>query len=98
MANLHQDNVRIQVLISTDTPQGRFNDALYFSKEEFDALSEDALDAIKTQRVNSWVSSVQEASKREYIPTTKDIEEQKAALQIQIDELDAKLLEVAKTK
>lgn len=75
MASLKQNNVRIQVLISEDTELGKFNDALYFTPSEFEALTDEQVAQTKASRAQAWVDSVKEASSRETSePTKEDLE------------------------
>ena len=98
MANLNQPDVRVQVLINKDTAQGQFQDAVYFSKEEFDALDESALTALKEKRASDWVASVESASRVEYTPTEEELMAQKLALQEEIAQVDGKLLVMTNAK
>lgn len=67
MAILNQENVRVQYFISKDTEIGQFNDALYFTAQEFTLLSEQKLQEMVDARANAWVASVKEASNRETV-------------------------------
>ena len=49
---------RIQVRIKVQTDVGEFNDALYFSKEEYEALTQSEIEIMKQARVDAWVNSV----------------------------------------
>jgi hypothetical protein len=98
MASLNNEEVRIQVLINKDTEQGRFQDAVYFSKAEFEALSDSELENIKNQRANNWVNSVKAASKVERVVSKEDLEAEKASLLEALSEVDAEIAEVSKTK
>jgi len=91
MANINQEGVRVQVLITEETEKGRFQDALYFSKAEFDSLTEEELLAKKKDRKDKWVKSVKDASKVEYTPTVEDLSAEKAELEAQLAEVNAKL-------
>lgn len=95
MANLNNENVRIQVLVTKDTPIGRYQDALYFSPDEFNAISQDDVDAMAQKRADDWVASVQAASKIDYVPTAEELQAQKADLQAQLDAVDTQLAEVS---
>lgn len=75
MAILNQDNVRVQYLISKDTEIGKFNDALYFTAQEFTLLPEPALQAMVDERANAWVASVKEASNPKEEVTEAVVEE-----------------------
>lgn len=98
MANINTEGVRIQVLINKDTEQGRFQDAVYFSKEEFDALSDSDIESIKEERASNWVASVQAASKIERVVSKEDLEAEKVALVEALSEVEAELAVVSKKK
>jgi len=63
MASLNDPDVRIQVLIRKDTPHGSFSDALYFTRAEFDALSNQAVRDMANARKDAWVQAVKDASR-----------------------------------
>lgn len=87
----NNENVRVQVLISEDTVHGRFQDAIYFSLEEYNNLTEEALQSAKDARVNAWVESVTNASKVEYVPTKEDLQSEKAELSARLVEVEQQL-------
>ena len=46
----------MQIIFESETPHGKFCDALYF---EDDAIPDDAtIEAMKQQRVNNWITAV----------------------------------------
>ncbi len=61
MADLNQQNVRIQVLVSRDTEHGTFTDALYFTPEEFQSLPEERIEELSTERVDNWIALIEQA-------------------------------------
>lgn len=61
MANLNQPGVRVQVMIEEDTEEGFLRDAIYYSPEEFDALTETQLKKAKKDRKDNWVNACREA-------------------------------------
>ena len=62
MASLNDPDVRIQVLIKKDTKHGQFNDALYFTKAEYDALTNREVKDMAAARKDAWVAAVDDAS------------------------------------
>lgn len=94
MANLN-NNTKIQVLISEQTELGVFNDAMYFSPDEYIALSDEKLESLKKQRVTNWVNSVKESSTMERpLPTEEELIAQKNELLSQVDEIESKIEEL----
>lgn len=63
MASLNNPDVRIQVMIRKKTQHGQFSDAMYFSKEEYDALTNQEVRALAEARKDAWVQAVKDASK-----------------------------------
>ena len=83
----------IQIKIRRETPDGVFNDAIYMTKDEREALTDEQIQDMKQARVQAWRDSVQ-ASKLRPPPKKQDLKgekdaliEQKAAIQVRIDEL-----------
>lgn len=81
-------NVRVQVLIEAKTAEGTFKDALYYTKAEFDALSDAQIEAAKAARVTNWVNAVKAAKTAPPLVMTK------AELQAQLDELNKQVVEL----
>jgi hypothetical protein len=53
------DKVQIQILFTKETVDGiSFTDALYFSPEEYATLSEEQIEALKQERFDKWIYSV----------------------------------------
>lgn len=85
----------IQIKIQRDTPDGVFNDAIYMTKDEREALTDEQIQDLKQARVQAWRAAVQ-AAKNRPAPTKQDLKdekdallEQKALIQARIDELTA---------
>lgn len=92
MADLNQPNVKIQYRIKENTKNGEFNDAIYYTKEEFEALDQSVVDAQVALRVTNWVKLVDEQSKIvPQEPTQEELEAQKAELERQLGEVNDKL-------
>ena len=48
----------IQIIFERGTDPYLYRDALYFTQEQFDALTEEEIEAMKDQRYNSWYDLV----------------------------------------
>jgi hypothetical protein len=86
-------NIRIQVLIKEQTEVGEFQDALYFTEEEYASLSEKDIQKMIDTRIENWVNQVQNPPIPEE-PTKEDLESQKIELQKHIDEVELKISEI----
>lgn len=94
MADLNAEGVTIQVAISKETVYGLFNDSLHFTLDEFQALTDEEVEAEKTKRIDEWVAFVEsESAKQPEEPTEAELLAWKAELQGQIAEIDSKLNE-----
>ena len=94
------DSVKVQVRFSKRTAQGvEFNDALYFTQEEYAALSPEQLEAMKQARFDNWQEIVITASNRPpVVPTRQELEQRRAELELhrqsvvsEINELDRQI-------
>lgn len=88
-AATYDSTVRVQVIVEAKTPEGNFRDAIYYSKAEFDALSDAQVQADKAARVTAWVAAVQAAKTAPPPP-----EPTKAELQAQLDELTKQVADI----
>ncbi len=52
------EEVRIQVIFREETPYGTYQDALWFSQSEYDALTPEALATMKQLRIDNWIKVV----------------------------------------
>lgn len=60
------DTVLIQVRFTKVTEDGvQFNDALYFTEEQWAAIADAQLEALKTERFESWKAAIAAASQSE---------------------------------
>lgn len=82
MASLNDPDVRIQVLINKDTNQGRFNDAMYFTADEYNALSNQQVKDMANARKDAWVRAVKDAAKNARVITKAE----KLAFKAQLDQ------------
>ena len=69
MANLNGPNVRVQVLIR----EGDYNDALYFTVDEYEKLTDQEVENAAKKRVADWVEFVRVESLK-VTPVTQDQE------------------------
>lgn len=92
MADLNQPNIYIQYRIKEQTKHGEFNDAIYFTQEEFELLNQKDLESEVSTRINTWVNFVDEQSKMSSIEPTKEVLElMKSELQKKLDSVEEKL-------
>lgn len=89
MANLNDPDVRIQVLIRKDTNQGQFNDALYFTAAEFNALTNADVRALADARKDAWVQAMRDAKQSPRRVTKAEKIAAREALARQLDAADA---------
>ncbi len=84
---------RIQVLIQEQTPQGQYNDALYYSPADWDKVTEKDISDAKKARMDNWLASVVEQSgKPPVIPTKEELKESAIAQVEQVDRAVAALV------
>jgi|WetSurMetagenome_2_1015567.scaffolds.fasta_scaffold1100945_2 hypothetical protein len=82
--------VMVQYRIKEITSEGEFNDALYFTKEEWAKLTKEELAAMVKKRVDNWVNMVKNPPKSAG-PTQEELKIQAEELQRQLDEVNAQL-------
>lgn len=95
MADLNQDGIRVQILIEEQTELGKFSDAIYLPLAQYQALSQDDLDAMKKARADAWVQTVKDMSAQitpdptpEELQTVKNaLTEQLAAVELQLSDV-----------
>ena len=93
MPDIKASNVTIKVSISQVTELGTYNDSLYYSFEEFDALTDEELQAAIQSRVDSWVAFAKaEAEKTPVVPSDEVLLTLKDEKLAEIAEIDAQLL------
>lgn len=81
-------NVKIQVLIK----EPNFQDAIYYTPNEWNIKTKENIDAQKLERFTNWQKIVSEQSKVVSPELTREqMEEQKAILEAQLNEINAKL-------
>jgi hypothetical protein len=55
------NSIKIQVNFSQNTEFGIYQDALYFSQEDFANLTEEQLLVLQNERVNNWVQIIKDS-------------------------------------
>lgn len=80
--------VRIQVIFRKDTPHGTYQDALWFTKEEYDKVTQEEIDIKKQERIDNWLSII---STPQPEPTK---EEQLARIQSELDSLNERIVKL----
>lgn len=77
---------QVQFIIEADTPHGSFRDALYIPVDERDSLSDEDIQALAQDRVNSYVEALNNPVP-DPDPTPEMIQNDIDALQVQQDQL-----------
>lgn len=83
---------RIQVIFRVDTPHGAYQDALWFTKEEYDKVTQEEIDIKKQERVDNWIKIVSTPS----VEPTK--EEKMKQIQDQIDNFTERIQNLQEEK
>lgn len=53
-----EDEIFIQIRFSASTEYGEFNDALYYSVDEWNSMSQEDIDAEKQRRIDNWIVDI----------------------------------------
>lgn len=89
MASLNDPDVRILVLIRKDTNFGQFHDALRFTMDEYQALTNQQVKDMAVARKDAWVRAVKDAAKNQRIITKAEKIATRAVQAEQLAALDA---------
>ena len=90
--------IRTQILFTENTKYGEFTDAIYMTQEEYVVKTQEEIDALKQERVDNYVSAIDNASTPKE-PTKEELQAELAHIEAQKAELEAKIVELnAKTK
>ena len=81
---------KIQVRFSEQTKYGTFTDALYFTQEEYAAISPEDINAQIQDRVANYIATV-EAPGQNVQPSKAELQAAKAELETQLVELNDKI-------
>ena|SRR3990167_3903778 len=95
--DLNSANVRIQFLIKEQTAHGEFNDALYYTPEEFAGKTEDDIHAERQQRVDAWVAIVSNPQPAAE-PTPEELARQAGRLQQELNAIYVKVPELKQAR
>ncbi len=82
------EDIRIQVIFREETSHGAYQDALWFSQAEYDALTPETLAAMKQARIDNWIKVVTTPAPE---PTAEELASRK---QSEIDMLTIRLQEL----
>ncbi len=63
---------RIQVLIQEETPYGQFNDALYFTQEEFATKTNAEIESAIQERVDNFINVIENPVEPEIVPNPNE--------------------------
>jgi hypothetical protein len=92
-------NAKIQINISQKTEFGEFNDALYYTPDEWANLTQDDIDKATQTRVDNWVNLIKnpppppEPTKEELEQRVADLENYKTSIDAQISATQDKISE-----
>jgi hypothetical protein len=84
------NNASIQVKIKEDTPEGQYNDSLYYTAEQWASKTPADIEADKKARVDKWLSIVRNPAPA-LEPTKEELQAQADELKKQADELNARI-------
>jgi len=77
------EEIRVQVKFSEVTAVGTCNDALYFTLDEYSALSKAEVDKMKQNKIDAWALVTS--------PPLADLKKQRNDLSIKVDEWQAEV-------
>lgn len=86
------DQVFVQVRFSVPTKYGEYQDALYYSLDDYANMKPETVENEKEARVDNYLNAV-ESTPPPVDPTKAELQAAKADLQAQIVVLDAKIAE-----
>ncbi len=86
------EQIFIQIRFSVDTEVGNYSDALYFTEPEYFSKTRADIDALKQQRINNFVTLVKTPAPIVPDPTKEELQKIADSLQIQLDEINKKLI------
>ncbi|MFA6278864.1 MAG: hypothetical protein WCS97_01025 [Candidatus Paceibacterota bacterium] len=82
----------IQVKISENTPEGQFNDSIYYTPEQWAAKTPADIAADKKARVDNWLKTIKAAKAAPpYVPTKEELQRQADELQAQLDGINEQI-------
>ncbi len=72
-------DISIQMKFNKQTAKGEFSDTLYYKPDEWAEKTEQDILADQQKRADNWVNMI--TNSQSYVPTQKDLEEQKKELE-----------------
>lgn len=84
------DEIFIQIRFSKETEFGEFNEALYYSLDDYASLNQKDIEIAKQERVDGWIENlrnpppVPEATKEDILTQLDVLEAEKAELHVQL--------------
>jgi wobble nucleotide-excising tRNase len=97
--NIQNENIKIQYLIIRETEAGRFQDAIYFTPEEFEKLNEKDLEKLENERVNNFLQAIEE--QKNYVPpelTVEELELEKTNKEKELQDIQGRLEDITASK
>lgn len=85
-----ENQASIQVKIKEDTPEGQYNDSLYYTLEQWATKTPADIEADKKKRVDNWLNIVRHPAPV-VTPTKAELQAQADELKRQLDELNAQI-------
>lgn len=83
--------VRFKEKVVINGNETEYNDALYFTQEEYQAKSQSEIDMLKQERVTNWTNVIKNPPA--FVePTKAQLQEQKINLEAQLVDVNTKLL------
>lgn len=78
------DDIRVQVIFRVDTPHGVYQDALWFTKDEYDKVTQAGIEVKKQERISAWINIVSHPTSP-LIPIKEQLQAESVSLSEQID-------------
>lgn len=85
-----EDKVTIKVEFTREVNGNSFTDSLYFTPEEYEAMSEKELDAKKQERVDNFQAFIDNPPEPAE-PTQEELEQSKETLAAELERLNEKI-------
>lgn len=85
-----EDKVRIQVQFTRQVNGNNFTDSLYFTPEEYEAMSDKQLDKLKQERVDNFQAFI-DSPQQPPEPTKEELEQSKETLAAELERLNEKI-------
>jgi hypothetical protein len=53
-----EDDIKVRIRFEEDTPHGKYTDALYFTIDEYNIITQSEIATMKQERVDNWIYDV----------------------------------------